>query len=779
MRKNNIFSEKKIKSYGLYSVALASLPLTLGISDLAHANEPTTTEPTVINESKEHTQVENVAQPSLIAEATDAKIPIELSDIPEVVPTPDDAKKIIAENDAKLQKAIDDVKAANQADQTLQQKLSDASKSGADITYDTEQTEVYTDLQQYQDAVNKQIEQLAEIQAKQEKNNSAAAEASKPAYDEQIIIQHDRDGFPTNIEQFVPNDKAKNVHVAITNQSVLDDYLTKTGNDLTGDIINFKNNENIVFPKNQIYTVGWWNQNYFEGYHGDIDFNGSTFLVTDSTVYGRYAGDQGGRTIKNATYVGAVGATRDGKYNTSAGVVTNTLLNVKNLTIDNVNYYASHASHVYDLVGVDNVTIKNSAIRGSLIDTSTSAEQLKNMLNEDWHKYWPEAIQFDESYFGSIFASDDLDFNNQPEKIKQEVWKGQRYTGLNSQNVTLDNMEFTGYQGLSAKSLAEHTQDEKISTFGGTVGSHSIHNTEVQNGYTATIKNSIFENLIGVDGRGDKQIAPIHSAFVMNSQEEWGKGLDRATGIARSRGYLLNDIKVENVQFIETPTNFYGKSGEKTTASIMQAWFDDDNGSDNNKVKAVVIKDTEGHLLETVKSYNNLETSKSYSNGNYRYTGSNFDKTTGTLTRIYEPLKVTEIKTIHHDAIVVKPKIEQLVLKELSYQALKVLLKNILIIPQKEEQTPPVVPPATTKAPTTTTKASTTAPTTTTSTTSVNKNVTTEKPHSISNHAVSSTPKQQSKNLPNTGSENTFTTTIIGMFMFFTLAITRFRKKKF
>lgn len=157
-------------------------------------------------------------------------------------------------------------------------------------------------------------------------------------------------------------DKEKAITVDIASQADLDAYLARTGGDLTGDYIQFRNDSKVTWPKDGVYTVhgGYANFSYFSN-SGDVDFNGTTLVIGSGGAAAKFGGDQKGRTISNLNVIGSVQANPDvSKANTnpidgkwSSGSFNNSLLHADNITFENHSYLNALGldMHLFDIMG--------------------------------------------------------------------------------------------------------------------------------------------------------------------------------------------------------------------------------------------------------------------------------------------------------------------------------------------------------------------------------------------------------------------------------------------
>ncbi|MBF0714109.1 hypothetical protein HZY83_05410 [Gemella sp. GH3] len=304
-----------------------------------------------------------------------------------------------------------------------------------------------------------------------------------------------------------------NVITTITNQKLLNEYLERTGQDFSGDILTFKPTENISFPKNT-YTVtnGHFILNFpkgaTDGY--DLNFNGSTFLLGKNgymllNVEDKQGTKEDPRVIENYNVVGSVTeeTQQDGSYKSNwRGRFKGNFVGSENVTIKNAHFSNAHHSddHIFDLMGVNNVEIDGIESAGYGGENFTQ-EILKKRYKKNNHSVYSEVIQIDGILRGALGDPNALPngslFKNYNEKINNK----------SSKNVTIKNSKFTDFKGLNGQSLIDGTEEETVRRYGGTLGSHTTGSTGYEN---IIIENNEFINTIHVDGVEDPFIRPIH-----------------------------------------------------------------------------------------------------------------------------------------------------------------------------------------------------------------------------------------------------------------------------
>lgn len=440
--------------------------------------------------------------------------------------------------------------------------------------------------------------------------------------------------------------------VAIYTQADLEAYLLQTGLDLTGDQVWFYNTEDIVFPKGT-YIV---NDGYFDFYlpsaTGSIDFNGSTLLIGNGVVTGRATGDQNNRTVSNLIVYGTTGidetfvygdsyinpytgTTKSGAFYT--GLYHTSNLNFENLTFNNAQ---NKDSHIFDVMGSDNINFNNIAVRGSALPTNLSQEYLYNLFKFHSHSVYSEAIQIDSAIQGALGTATGLDGNAYSgffdgSKSWAKIWEGDSYDGVASSNISITNSEFTSYQGKTGLALITGT-DQTVSKYGSGLGSHSVGNTGYQG---IVIDNVTMEGTVSVDGVQNNELAPIK--FLNSSYYQSGAYTDETVNkvdyIANDNVRDTTDISVTNVQYINTKTaDYYNLSGETTATSVWTAYYDNDDNPDNNSVSQTTVVDNNGNVIQSTTGYDEVAPVISQDDTSYTLQDSNYNSETGELTRTYD-----------------------------------------------------------------------------------------------------------------------------------------------
>ena len=374
-------------------------------------------------------------------------------------------------------------------------------------------------------------------------------------------------------------DKEKNITVDIASQADLDDYLARTGGDLTGDYIQFRNDSKLTWPKDGVYTVngGSTNFSYFSN-SGDVDFNGTTLVIGSGGAAAKFGGDQKGRTISNLNVIGSVQANPDvSKANTnpidgkwSSGSFINSLLHADNINFENHSYLNALGldMHLFDIMGSKHVTMDGIYARGSALSTDLGQDYLKALLTKNSHAIISEAIQFDVATSGAAGGADLTDG-----KVKANApWWGDSYDGVATTDAVLRDSEFTGYTGVTGHGLITGDMTE-TSKYGAAIGSHSTSpNGE---GMTVLLDGILMADTVNLEGIPNNDLAPIKFQTSDWKNADLGPGLKQEAvakdPIRKTTKITLNDITFRNTR----KTGYWNGHGEVTNNSIWTIWYDD------------------------------------------------------------------------------------------------------------------------------------------------------------------------------------------------------------
>lgn len=425
------------------------------------------------------------------------------------------------------------------------------------------------------------------------------------------------------------------IEVHLNNQTDLENYLLRTGNDLSGDMIWFDNNEKISFPTGKyIFTAR--TEFYIPTASGDIDFNDASFVVGGrGLIYSTVLGNQNNRSYKNLHVYGNVnselGETGNGGYNASTNLTrigwgySMQAIKASNFKLENLEFNASHmpGSHLFDIMGCTNFQFNDITNRGTLEDWTS--EELNQINSVSTHTIYAEMIQIDVTGSQSIgtttFMSEDFQNNYFSSDLVGDE--------LPTTNTSFTNVRSTSYRGQLGDSIINKTNVIVNKPYSATIGAHSVGNIP----YTGIkFTNTTFENVRHIDGNLDKVMAPIHfmnvSKTTRNSMNNTSLTEEEKKSLIRNDTVWQNtDIKISGNKYINCSNEFYDANnpGEKTDTTIYLADF--------SKTRLAITKinllDESGNIM---KSYNEYVPEEVVYN-NYIYKSTTYSD--GILNRYY------------------------------------------------------------------------------------------------------------------------------------------------
>ena len=466
---------------------------------------------------------------------------------------------------------------------------------------------------------------LFSIKIELNKVNNSSKEDNNSVSFRQVEEEYDNNTWA----EFVRNNETigseSNIEVHIKNQDDLNNYLLRTGNDLSGDMVWFENNENISFPTGK-YTFTARTEFYLVSASGDIDFHNSYFLIgTNGLIYSVAIGDQHDRIYKNLTVYGDAKAELTMENNT----VTNHRLtgrgyNLKAIKASNLHFVNLEfnnskvsSSHVFDIMGCTNISFNDIVNRGDL--DNWSAEQLQAAYNYSSHILYSEMIQVDMTGTNSSGVTEFLsaDFNN---LLNINSLLGDN---VSSKNITISNVHSSSYKGYSGQSIIDKSYTEVTKPYASMIGSHYVSN----DAYTGIkLMNNSFENVAHVNGVSNKLLAPIHFVVVSTSTRSTitntGATGDTLKELIRNDSVWKNtDISLSDNTYIQCSNEFEDPNnpGQKTETSINLADF----SKTVNNVEKINLVNEDGSVFKTYNGYSpeevvvdgNIYVSSSYNNG--------------------------------------------------------------------------------------------------------------------------------------------------------------------
>ena len=423
------------------------------------------------------------------------------------------------------------------------------------------------------------------------------------------------------------------VEVHIKNQTDLENYLLRTGNDLSGDMIWLDNNEKISFPTGKyIFTAR--TEFYIPTASGDIDFNDASFVVGGrGLIYSTVLGNQNNRSYKNLHVYGNVnselGETGNGGYNASTNLTrigwgySMQAIKASNFKFENLEFNASHmpGSHLFDIMGCKNFQFIDVTNRGTLEDWTS--DELNQIYSVSSHTIYAEMIQIDVTGSQSIgtttFMSEDFQNNYFSSDLVGDE--------LPTTNTSFTNVRSTSYRGQLGDSIINKTNTIVNKPYSATIGAHSVGNIP----YTGIkFTNTSFENVRHINGNLDKVMAPIHFMDVSKASrnninsltEEEKKNLIRNDVVWQN-----TDIKINGNKYINCSNEFYDSNnpGEKIDTSIYLADF----SKTRLDITKINLIDESGNII---KSYNEYVPEEVVYN-NYIYKSTEYSD--GVLNRYY------------------------------------------------------------------------------------------------------------------------------------------------
>ncbi|SDO94491.1 hypothetical protein SAMN05216347_103176 [Streptococcus equinus] len=466
-----------------------------------------------------------------------------------------------------------------------------------------------------------------------------------------LTVLADESGESYTWDDFSQGKQVANTKVGTVNiytQQDLEDYLERTGCDLSGDAIWFYNAEDIVFPKGTYYVDGAYLDFYLPSATGNIDFNGSTLLIGDGAATMRGNGDQYHRMFSNLTIYGTTGCDESyafGKSNinpytgtSKTGAWDAYLYHVSNMNFSHLklNNAQNVDGHLFDVIGSSHITFDDIKARGSALSTSLGQDLLYNLYQRRSHSIFSEAIQLDSAILGSLgTVNGAYDGFFDGSQSWGKIWEGETYDNCASSDVSITQSEFTSYHGPTGLSLIRKI-DQTVRKYGAGLGSHTVGKT----GYHGiVIDDVLMEGTVYVTATPNTDLAPIK---FLNS-DYYQTHIDKDSTVKKS-DYIAGDIvrqttdiQVTNVRYVNTNTSgFLNPSGEDTPNSVWRAYYDDDDNPDNNKVTSVTNCDTNGHEISSIDGYSEVEPVINRDNITYTLIESQFDPASGQLIRTYE-----------------------------------------------------------------------------------------------------------------------------------------------
>ena len=261
--------------------------------------------------------------------------------------------------------------------------------------------------------------------------------------------------------------------VDIKTQGDLDKIITEKGSDLSGINLRFQNTESLVFPAGVYKFVSNTNWSFPESSKGNIDFSKAVFALDSNvefawTYNGNHATNGKNQEISGVTVYGTPDSfviDKNGKKTDSINLMRNSLLNAQHITFKDwtTNATAQHGP-LFNIEGSQDITIDNLVSQGVGRESYTKAnrESLNNSTKDT-----------DKDFANVIKISNVDKYDNTRTNTKQ--WAGvfvkPKTDKLVSENITITNSTFKGYEGKTGHSIINNADDKIVLPFGGNIKS--------------------------------------------------------------------------------------------------------------------------------------------------------------------------------------------------------------------------------------------------------------------------------------------------------------------
>ena len=261
--------------------------------------------------------------------------------------------------------------------------------------------------------------------------------------------------------------------VDIKTQGDLDKIITEKGSDLSGINLRFQNTESLVFPASVYKFVGNTNWSFPESSKGNINFSKAVFALDSNvefawTYNGDHATNGKNQEISGVTVYGTPDSfviDKNGKKTDSINLMRNSLLNAQHITFKDwtTNATAQHGP-LFNIEGSQDITIDNLVSQGVGRESYTKAnrESLNNSTKDT-----------DKDFANVIKISNVDKYDNTRTNTKQ--WTGvfvkPKTDKLVSENITITNSTFKGYEGKTGHSIINNADDKIVLPFSGNIKS--------------------------------------------------------------------------------------------------------------------------------------------------------------------------------------------------------------------------------------------------------------------------------------------------------------------
>ena len=437
------------------------------------------------------------------------------------------------------------------------------------------------------------------------------------------------------------------IEVHIKNQSDLAAYLTRTGNDLSGDMIWLDNNEDIVFPTGK-YIFNARTEFYLTESSGNIDFNNSSFVIgKKGGIWSIAIGNQNNRSYKNLVVYGSVNAeigdTGRGYYNSGANLTrvgaTNSYesqayyfqaLKASNMKFENLEFnnaqFDNH--HIFDVMGCNNLTFENITNRGYIENWNN--DELRQLRSVHAHTIYTEMIQIDVSNSGAlgqkVFLSNDF---------KNNIFKAELYSdAIATKNTTVTNVRSVGYSGITGQAIIDGTNEKTFKPFGSSIGAHTMRN----DAYVGiNINNNYFENNAFINGINGSVYPPIHFIIVSidtRDLRDSASTTEEKNALVRNDAvWNATDINIRDNAFINCYPGYENPNyiNTKYEGSVYLTSFD----PNKKEINETILIDENNNVITRYEGYYPEE----YTHDDYVFIQSSYNYDNGILTRKYRKKK--------------------------------------------------------------------------------------------------------------------------------------------
>lgn len=261
--------------------------------------------------------------------------------------------------------------------------------------------------------------------------------------------------------------------VDIKTQGDLDKIITEKGSDLSGINLRFQNTENLVFPVGVYKFVNYTKWSFPESSKGNIDFSKAVFALDSNGEFAwTYNGDHStngkNQEISGVTVYGTPDSFvigKDGKNYKNVNLLYNHLLNAQHITFKDwtANAAAQHGA-LFNIEGSQNITVDNLMSQGVGSEAYTTTDRAKlNNATKDTDKDFANVIKI-----SNVDKYDDTRTNT---KEWTGVFVKPKTDKLVSENITITNSTFKGYEGKTGHSIINNADDKIVLPFGGNIKS--------------------------------------------------------------------------------------------------------------------------------------------------------------------------------------------------------------------------------------------------------------------------------------------------------------------